>query len=597
MKITLNKELNGIELFFEAKPDAKTLEAVKNNGFRWSPSKKIWYAKQTSDRLTFIETLGTITESSSNNIINLDNLGVKPEGFSYYGADLAKLIREDLKKRGVKGVTVRARKITYDTGITITVKATAEDFSSIEEASKRYGYYKFLNDIANHELYIEGRYISNADDHMTEEEKQAAYELYIEEQIKKLNSVQFGYSWADRKYYFEFTSKFWEKLTAIYKIANQWNYCNDDIMTDYFDRGYYLDIDIKKPDNFAVRDFMTEEERQEYAEEIRREEEEKAAQLKALEEEQKKAQEETEKYNKYVAESEEIIYNDITIEDLNESEQLFAYDLSGGLGKESTLEELNESINENNHKNNALITRKVIFKSQEAFERFNNLFLHDFVFLAGFGGTASEDVRLEGLDYFNLNEEQRNTIELYSNNCVAIYLNDSLKLVIDPQGYNYARYVYLVDNCTILEAKKELEKQRTESEEKDPFYMPAPVEEQIKNINIGDQITVWQCDGWLLNKVLDGVGMVADIRAGSYAQYKGFYIDLIAGNKQKSVFLRDSHTCLIYEGLDCLLPEEVTKERINDHMSRLYNYDELIPNIYRYFKSKGIEPILNTWQH
>ena len=205
MKITLNNELNGIELFFEAKPDAKTLEAVKSNGFRWSPSKKIWYAKQTSDRLKFIETLGTIKESNSNNIINLDNLGVKPEGFSYYGADLSKLIREDLKTRGVKGVTVRARSIGYTTGITITVKATAEDFSSIEEASKRYGYYKFLTNIANHELYIEGRYISNADDRMTEEEKQAAYELYIEEQIKKLDSVQFGYSWADRKNYFEFT--------------------------------------------------------------------------------------------------------------------------------------------------------------------------------------------------------------------------------------------------------------------------------------------------------------------------------------------------------------------------------------------------------
>ena len=595
MKITLNKELNGIELFFEAKPDAKTLEAVKNNGFRWSPSKKIWYAKQTSDRLTFIETLGTIKESSSNNIINLDNLGVKPEGFSYYGADLAKLIREDLKKRGVKGVTVRARKITYDTGITITVKATAEDLASIEEGAERYDYSRFCIDIYS-DLYIDGAWRYGKDfETMTEEEKKGLYYKYISEQIAKTNSFPRHYQ--ERRNNWEFTTKFYNKLLAIYQIANQWNYDHSDSMTDYFDVGYYLDIDIKH-DTIEPRATMTEEERESLEQERKNEREEFERMLKEQEEQRKKDEEESKKYNAWVEESENLIYNDISINDLEESEKLYISGLVGGIGKECSIDELNESINETNtHINDALITRVVTFHTVEAFERFNKLYLHDFAFLSSMGGTASEDVRLENLEeFFKLNKEQRESIKRYSTNCVAIYLNDILKLVIDPQGYNYARYVYLVDNCTILEAKKELEKQRTESEAKDPFYMPAPVEEQIKNINIGDQITVWQCDGWLLNKVLDGVGMVEDIRAGSYAQYKGFYIDLIAGNKQKSVFIRDSHTCLIYEGLDCLLPEEVTKERINDHMSRLYNYDELIPNIYRYFKSKGIEPILDTWQ-
>lgn len=595
MKITLNKELNGIELAFDSKPDAKTLEAVKSNGFRWSPSKKIWYAKQTSDRLKFIETLGTIKESSSNDIINLDNLGVKPEGFSYYGADLAKFIREDLKKRGVKGVTVRSDRSGYTTSITVTVKATAEDLASIEEGAERYDYSRFCIDIEK-DLYIDGAWRYQKDfETMTEEEKEGLYYKYISEQIAKINSFPRHYN--DRRNTWELTTEFYNKCLAVYQIANQWNYDHSDSMTDYFDVGYYLDIDIKH-DTIEPRATMTEEERKSLEEERKKEREEFEKLLQEQEEQRKKDEEESKKYNAWVEESENLIYNDISINDLDENDQLYISGLVGGIGKECSIDELNESINDNYiHIQDALITRVVTFHSVDTFERFNKLYLHDFAFLSSMGGTASEDVRLEGLDFFNLNEEQRATIELYSSNCVAIYLDDSLKLVIDPQGYNYARYVYLVDNCTILEAKKELEKQRTESESKDPFYMPAPIEEQIKNINIGDQITVWQCDGWILNKVLDGVGMVADIRAGSYAQYKGFYIDLIAGNKQKSVFIRDSHTCLIYEGLDCLLPEEVTRERINDHMSRLYNYDELIPNIYRYFKSKGVEPLLNTWQH
>ena len=195
-----------------------------------------------------------------------------------------------------------------------------------------------------------------------------------------------------------------------------------------------------------------------------------------------------------------------------------------------------------------------------------------------------------------MNEAQRETIEFYSCNCIAVYFNDCLKLVIDPQGATYSRYVYIADNCTIYEAAPKLEEQRKASEEKEPFYFPSPIEEQINNINIGDDITIWQCDGWLLNKVLDGFGTVSAIRPGSYAQYDGFYIDLLQGRKQKSCFIRDNHTCLIYKGINYQLPEKVFKKRINDRMSELYNYDVVIPNIYKHFKTQGIEPILDTWQ-
>jgi hypothetical protein len=46
-----NDEKNGIEISFTAKPDAATLEALKSAGFRWHRERRIWYAKQTAERL------------------------------------------------------------------------------------------------------------------------------------------------------------------------------------------------------------------------------------------------------------------------------------------------------------------------------------------------------------------------------------------------------------------------------------------------------------------------------------------------------------------------------------------------------------------
>lgn len=59
-KISLNQDLNGIEISFEKKPEQATLNAIKEQGFRWHRAKKVWYAKQTKDRLTFAESLGEI---------------------------------------------------------------------------------------------------------------------------------------------------------------------------------------------------------------------------------------------------------------------------------------------------------------------------------------------------------------------------------------------------------------------------------------------------------------------------------------------------------------------------------------------------------
>ena len=143
-RVNLNQELNGIELLFEAKPDKATLDAIKAQGFRWNGRKMVWYAKQTADRLTFAESLGQIETRTATKpaTINLDNLGKDPVNNHEYST----AIREAFKVRGVKGCTVRQKWSGYTPDVTVTIKASEQDFASVEEFKLRYTYNEFVFD-------------------------------------------------------------------------------------------------------------------------------------------------------------------------------------------------------------------------------------------------------------------------------------------------------------------------------------------------------------------------------------------------------------------------------------------------------------------
>ena len=60
--MNLNTALNGIEIAFDSKPLKSTLDTLKDAGFRWHNMKKVWYAKQTEERLAVARVL-TETET------------------------------------------------------------------------------------------------------------------------------------------------------------------------------------------------------------------------------------------------------------------------------------------------------------------------------------------------------------------------------------------------------------------------------------------------------------------------------------------------------------------------------------------------------
>ena len=55
--MTLNSEFNGIELTFAGKPAEEIREAMKAAGFRWHKQKKLWYAKNTAERMELAQKL------------------------------------------------------------------------------------------------------------------------------------------------------------------------------------------------------------------------------------------------------------------------------------------------------------------------------------------------------------------------------------------------------------------------------------------------------------------------------------------------------------------------------------------------------------
>ena len=139
-----------------------------------------------------------------------------------------------------------------------------------------------------------------------------------------------------------------------------------------------------------------------------------------------------------------------------------------------------------------------------------------------------------------------------------------------------------------------LKEQEQDSALKDAFYFPSPVEEQAAQLREGQEITIYQCDGWILNSINAGSGIVTGFYAGEYAQYKGLWITLLNGMKEKRVFIHNGRKCLIYEGIKPALPEEVTRRKVSANMYEMFNADVLLPNTYNYYLSQGITPIIDT---
>ena len=195
------------------------------------------------------------------------------------------------------------------------------------------------------------------------------------------------------------------------------------------------------------------------------------------------------------------------------------------------------------------------------------MLLYDWDFLAGMGGTGTNDPRVTDANFWKLTSEQRAQVEFHPVKCVAVYLGDVLQFVANPEGYIYARYILIPTDFTEEISADETERITKEEESADvaPFYFPAPVEDQAAEIAAkmgeGQTITVYQPDEWISNIVHMTTGELESVETGTWAQYKGVYMTIRTNKKSKRLFFTDSKLSVVVAGLPTITPEEIAWKR------------------------------------
>lgn len=381
MLITLNTEKNGIELRFDTKPNTDIITAIKEAGFRWSGKQKIWYAKQNDETVALAN---QISESEG-------SFEYKPK--TETNIDLWSLTRTE----GIEDNYGKNR-ITNTKEIAANIRKHLRNRFSMCKWSVTSDY----NSIC----------------------------------VRLLESP---------------FSRDSEVLKAIvnyaYTYAQSWNYDNSDSMTDYFDVNFYgvYKNDIVnynynqrecKPNETEIEtDFLAK--KSEFDAEQKKQEEER---IKKGVEEYKIRQAE---YKKAEAERQKKIHR---IEK-NAEIKTVNYTIVNAILKANKDDNLDhtEIYDEKQCRETCQVSREVHFTT-EVYALFEKQLMSDYSFFDGMGGSRTDDRRIQSsIDYDMMTEEERETVEWYNIDCVAIYCDGELKLIVDPQGYNYARYVYVYD--------------------------------------------------------------------------------------------------------------------------------------------------------
>lgn len=430
LNITLNNDKNGIELRFDQKPSAEVLEAIKGAGFRWSGKQKMWYAKQSETTIAIANELA------------------KSEGFFIPDEEL------NQKKNEIYDLWALTRT------------------EGIENHFEKYHIYDNKEIAAQIRKHLRERF-----------------------PMCKWSVTKDGYN---SIHVYLLSSPFAidsEAVKAIvhyaYEFAQSFNYDNSDSMTDYFDVNFYgvYESDIASSYHYEQReanvaeynveqDFLTKKAAFD-AEKREREEREFQERMAQMEVERaESAKREAERQRRH-----EIIESGAMVQDAN----YFV------LGCDTTNTRKEDSVNGytddcggeyevKHHRENCKVARNVYFDSA-TYEMFANQLLDDYSFLAGMGGSATDDNRVNcDEDYQRMSKEERETVEWYNIECVAIYCDNVLKLVINPEGYNYARYVYFVDKESSIVKKYNSNKGISDDESEKNKSLAKSIEEVSANI-------------------------------------------------------------------------------------------------------------------
>ncbi|MED5590675.1 LPD29 domain-containing protein [Bacillus subtilis] len=445
--LRINEELNGIELYFDSKPEQEVLTHLKSNGFRFSGFKKCWWNKRTEKSMQVANDI-TKQKNTSSNTITITNTSRKDKGVKISLWDATKWNEFEVnKEQEAKEMAKEIRK----------------------HVRQRFPQCKFS-------VTTEGSYLHstiNIKIKSSPYEKGSAYLTAIYDYCNSLlNNYRHCYSPADP--YTDYAGSY----NFYGHVSLDWEYKETE-QTEEIKKDMTL-FDSKLEEFEEAEKARKEKELQEYL----KEQEIKNAEYKRQQQEEKKLIEN--------------IYSSIVVKQLNEEQQYFVIDSQfANLNKNCTLKQYKDEVTKGAFTlENVKITKEVHFNTEEALNNFSNMLLNDFDFLAETGGSFTEDNRINSMiDYYNMNDLEKRTVQwsLYG---VGVYYNGKLQFIVDAQGYSYARYVGLVDNAKI--EKSFSHKQALNEEEVQELKNQADKLEDISTSVIEElnMFETWKKEDW-----------------------------------------------------------------------------------------------------
>lgn len=237
-------------------------------------------------------------------------------------------------------------------------------------------------------------------------------------------------------------------------LLKSYNYDNSDIMTDYFDVNFYGThesgipawdmVVIEETDELrAIREQFDIDNNAFIRADSERKAKEFAERMALREAEQAEAK-------KRRAE-EKIIIDRVHENAIVSDADYYVKDAVTLGSKNCTVSDYIESLEdcEEPEMSDVHVVREVTL-SAEDYAFFADHLLADWNFLAGMGGSATNDPRINSMsDYSMMATSERESVKWYVENAVAIICDGEIKALVDPQGYDYARYVYFVNDCEI----------------------------------------------------------------------------------------------------------------------------------------------------
>lgn len=572
--ITKNANFNSFEITFDGIPSAAVRAAIRNLRYRWNAAKKLWYG--FADEETTREAIDNADKTDAPAKPATDAKASKPRAASLWErtrTDKLPAYGTDNEIKTAIKELARAKNWGYD-------RAAAAYFR--EHLKKQFPEVKFS-------------ITSGGAGWLDKCSIRIIASPYARVLVKGNPDAT---SWRDLCDHCENG----EQLEAIYqyceKLFNAADADDGDVYADYGAHhvlyggvtvsGEYSQTKATDEQNSDAADFSRRAAEQK--------EKDEAARRTEWEEREKQRKIDAENAAKEAAETEkkiDAIEKHVEIVELAEDAAIMIDGLKTGIGKESNISEVRESIDEreSNKTESARITRKVIFTDAAIFNDFCGLFLCDFSFLAGMGGTATSDERVTNDNFFKLNREQRESVEFYMNNCVAVYLGDVLQFVIDPEGFDYARYVCIPSEASAAEAFGDYEAKQTEN----------------ANLEEGDPVTVLYYSD--LCVVSDYRGTLKSICPCPYVPYRdAALLHMTVDGERKGhpgleLIIKDGNAA-IYRGKLPPIPESLKRDIVNfrggvtTYIARNCGSTarEYMRDVIEFYAEKGFTPVIDTIQ-